>query len=197
MINPKYKLYLGKEWKKRLMVLLPVVLGGLVFSLMACTKEMPEEIITEESNEPIEDIVFYAVHVSGAVLNSDHVYYIEEGKRVEDVIRMAGGALPDADLSQLNLAAFVYDAQKIYVPFLGEDVDYEPSSSERSSTMKININTATKEELMTLPGIGETYAQRIVDYRKANGRFAKPDELMKVKGIGEALYARISAQIVV
>lgn len=137
------------------------------------------------------------VHVAGAV-SAPGVYTLPTDSRVDDAVR-AAGATADADLSQLNLAQKLVDGQKITVP-AGETPapadNAAPSDSGQSGAL-ININTATREELETLPSIGEVRAQAIIAYREEHGGFRTTDELMEVSGIGEKIFADISPHITV
>lgn len=138
------------------------------------------------------------VHVAGAV-SAPGVYTLPADSRVDDAVR-AAGATADADLSQLNLAQKLADGQKITVPAAGETPapadNAAPSDSGQSGAL-ININTATREELETLPSIGEVRAQAIIAYREEHGGFRTTDELMEVSGIGEKIFADISPHITV
>ena len=138
------------------------------------------------------------VHVAGAV-SAPGVYTLPADSRVDDAVR-AAGATADADLSQLNLAQKLADGQKITVPAAGETPapadNAAPSDSGQSGAL-ININTATREELETLPSIGEVRAQAIIAYREEHGGFRTTDELMEVSGIGEKIFADIAPHITV
>lgn len=138
------------------------------------------------------------VHVAGAV-SAPGVYTLPTDSRVDDAVR-AAGATADADLSQLNLAQKLADGQKITVPAADETPapadNAAPSDSGQSGAL-ININTATREELETLPSIGEVRAQAIIAYREEHGGFRTTDELMEVSGIGEKIFADISPHITV
>lgn len=138
------------------------------------------------------------VHVAGAV-SAPGVYTLPADSRVDDAVR-AAGATTDADLSQLNLAQKLADGQKITVPAAGETPapadNAAPSDSSQSGAL-VNINTATQEELETLPSIGEVRAQAIIAYREEHGGFRTTDELMEVSGIGEKIFADISPHITV
>lgn len=138
------------------------------------------------------------VHVAGAV-SAPGVYTLPADSRVDDAVR-AAGATADADLSQLNLAQKLADGQKITVPAAGETpapVDNAAPSDSSQSGALININTATQEELETLPSIGEVRAQAILAYREEHGGFRTTDELMEVSGIGEKIFADIAPHITV
>lgn len=138
------------------------------------------------------------VHVAGAV-SAPGVYTLPADSRVDDAVR-AAGATADADLSQLNLAQKLADGQKITVPAAGETpapADNAAPSDNSQSGALVNINTATQEELETLPSIGEVRAQAIIAYREEHGGFRTTDELMEVSGIGEKIFADISPHITV
>lgn len=137
------------------------------------------------------------VHITGYVVNPG-VYNVNEGARVYEVVRLAGGFLPEADESYLNLASVVCDGQKIYVLSVEEAKTAKPFVSDMDSeTAKklVNINTATKEELMQLSGIGESRALSIIAYREKNGEFSEITDIMKVAGIKEAAFDKIKDYI--
>lgn len=149
------------------------------------------------------------VQVNGAVLNPGLVR-LSNGARVDDAIKAAGGSTSDADLSRLNLAKKVSDGELVVVPRIGDPTPNPLTSTptpRASSTPRptltatpivlININTATAAELDKLPGIGASTAQRIIEYRQANGPFQRIEDLMKVKGIGQAEFDAIKNLIVV
>ena len=138
------------------------------------------------------------VHVAGAV-SSPGVYTLPADSRVDDAVR-AAGATADADLSQLNLAQKLADGQKITVPVAGAtpaDGNSATTTADSDNGALININTATQEELETLPSIGEVRAQAIIAYREEHGGFRTTDELMEVSGIGEKIFADIAPHITV
>lgn len=150
----------------------------------------------------VESRVELKVYVTGAVY-SPGVYTVADGDRLADVVEGAGGVTEDADVTALNLAVRVKDEQHWHIPKLGEvaDVLTDGAPVERSASAaggvlaeaagdvsrKIDLNSASAEALKSLDGIGEVLAQRIVDYREANGPFTKVDDLTKVRGIGSAI----------
>jgi competence protein ComEA len=139
------------------------------------------------------------VYVTGAVRQPD-VYVLPPGSIVKDAVEAAGGPASDADLDRLNMALQLADQQHVHVPRQGESTTtLSPTSPANlgDPSALVNINTASLEELDTLPGIGPAIAQRIVEYRTANGPFETIEELMLVQGIGPATFAKLQERIVV
>ena len=131
-----------------------------------------------------------SVYVIGAVV-SETVVQVPADARIMDVIAAVGGALPNADLRSINLAAPVVDGQMIAVPFQSDTADATvlvtvppPTQSQSNNAPLVNLNTATIEELETVSGIGPVTAQNIIDYRDANGPFTSVDDLINVTRIG-------------
>lgn len=125
------------------------------------------------------------VYVTGAVVHPNTSHTLAHNSRVESAIIAAGGALPNADLSRVNLTDILRDGAQVHVPEL-EAVEPAPQPTPIGGA-KVNVNTATAEQLDSLPGIGPALAQRIIDYRTQNGPFASLDDLDNVDGIGPAL----------
>lgn len=130
-----------------------------------------------ENNSSKEKI---SVHISGEVKRTG-VYEMEKGDRVIDLILKAGGFTPDANEDAVNQAEKLKDGQKIYIPKIGETVKLDDVSSKNTL---VDINTANKDELMTLPSVGEKTAQSIIDYRE-NNDFENFEDLLNVPGIGK------------
>lgn len=153
-----------------------------------------------QSEEEIEQI---KVHISGQI-NQEGVYEVNAGDRLDDLIKQAGGLSPDADSKSLNLAMKLEDQMKIYISSVNEALDDKDISSYQlvskpDSVSKegiININTASKDELMTLPNVGEKRAQAIIDYRE-NKKFESIEEIKSVTGIGEKYYQSMKDLITV
>ncbi len=149
------------------------------------------EIVSNEKPKEIK------VYVTGLV-KSPGVYTMKDGDRIDDAIKLAGGALEGADLSNINLAEKVKDEQMIKIPKVGEDNSSTGEIGDvKKADGKININKATKEELDTLPGIGEVTAQRIIDFREQHGNFQKIEDIMNVSRIGPKLFEQIKDKITV
>ncbi len=147
----------------------------------------------------------YVVDVKGAVSNPG-VYRIQKGAIVQDAINMAGGLKSGANTDNLNLGKAVTDEMVITVFTEEEMNEYNVEKSPISETTKtenttskglVNLNTATLEELETLPGIGESKAKLIIKYRETCGDILKKEELKNIKGIGESIYAKIEKYITV
>ena len=150
-----------------------------------------------DAASPSPGVVF--VHVAGRVRRPG-VYELPEGSRVIDAIAAAGEARPDADLALLNLAAVLTDGQQVLVPRRGEaSVPTAPggSAAPGEAGSVVNVNTATPEQLETLPGIGEVLAAAIVQYREEHGPFTSVDQLMDVSGIGEVTLEEIRELVAV
>ena len=141
---------------------------------------VPEEAIPER----------LGVHVKGAVVNPGF-YEVYKGLRVNDLVIIAGGTTDNADLDGINLAEYAYDSMEVYVPKSGETVAGNPKQ------LKVNINTASLEQLKILPGIGESYAQEIINTRKNMGGFRKIEDIMNVRGISESRFEQLKNRIMV
>ncbi|MFO3718215.1 DUF655 domain-containing protein [Anaerococcus sp. ENR1011] len=152
-------------------------------------------LIENDSNDQIaNENDQIKVHISGQI-NREGVYEVKDGDRLDDLIKQAGGLSPDADSKSLNLAMKLEDQMKIYIPSEGEILNQENENTDQiiskpdstSEDGKININIASKEELMTLPNIGDKRAQAIIDYRESK-KFETIEEIKNVTGIGEKFY---------
>ncbi len=144
-----------------------------------------------------ETVKMICVHVTGYV-SVPGVYHVPEGSRVYEVIAMAGGFLDEADRDFLNQAAILSDGQKLRVYSVDESATVSQSaqnSSTEEETRLININIASKEELMSLPGIGESRAESIIAYREENGGFKAIEDIMNVSGIKDAAFSKIKKYI--
>ena len=151
-----------------------------------------------DSTSNLEDTRKYiCVHITGYVVNPG-VYHIAEGARIYEVVQLAGGFLPEADEGYLNLASVVIDGQKLQVLSKEEAVTAKPfigQTESETGAKLININAASKEELMQLPGIGESRALSIIAYREKNGAFNDIKDIMNISGIKEAAFEKIKDYI--
>lgn len=153
-----------------------------------------EETLQEEGAiELQEDIV---VHVCGEVIE-EGVYTLPAGSRIYQAIEAAGGMTDLAASTYLNQAEFLTDGQSVVV-FSKEEIEQGQVTETlgmKAESGKMNINTATKEELMTLSGIGESKAVSILGYRETNGKFQTIEELKNISGIGDATFDKFKEQI--
>jgi competence protein ComEA len=127
------------------------------------------------------------VHVAGTVVDPG-IVTLPAGARVADAIQAAGGALPETDLSGVNLARILVDGEQVLVGLpavAGAPLAATPAPSGGSETGPLDLNSATLDQLQNLPGVGPVLAQRIVDWRTDNGRFTSVEELQEIDGIGE------------
>lgn len=200
-------------------ILFSIALAGGVFLYFKTEEKEDMQNIFEEvennitvnkvENEDTEEAKEIAIHITGEVKKTG-VIYLKEGSRIADAIEKAGGTTKNADLSKVNLAYVLQDGQKLYIPNkkdkISEYVSEEggqnvvssadaSSNSETNKNKKININTAGKEELQKISGIGPSLAEKIISYRNSNGKFKKIEDIKNVNGIGENKYRNIKGSI--
>ena len=163
--------------------------SGVSFSNISNETNNKDEKVENRHDEKI------FVDVKGAVKHPG-VFETTKDKRVKDLIEEAGGLLDDADTSTLNLSQKVKDQMVIYVLKHGEKPkQISDGGSSSSNTDVININTANKEQLMKISGVGKTKAEAIISYREKNGDFKKKEDITKVHGIGKATFEKIKDKI--
>ncbi|GAB4579135.1 MAG: helix-hairpin-helix domain-containing protein [Anaerolineales bacterium] len=172
-----------------LLILFGILIGGVIALTTAPPRGEPITLLPPPTPLPL------LIDVKGAVTQPGLVA-LPPASRIQHALEAAGGPLPEADLTSINLAAPVEDGMFIFVPFLPPN-EPAPMPLEETSppTTPINVNTATVEELATLPGIGLETAQRIVDYRMQFGPFTTLQDLDQVFGIGPATLADLEAWI--
>lgn len=163
--------------------------------------EGAEMIVPKEEPQTPKKLCY--VHICGAVAEPG-VYQVAEGERIFRVVELAGGYTGDAVPEYLNLAAEVADGMKLMVPTAAEFATMEnrlftaaDGQEPVSDTGKINLNTATKEQLIKLSGIGEAKAEAILKYRKEHGNFVRPEDIMNIPGIKQAAFDRIKDEITI
>lgn len=155
----------------------------------------------EESVGEVEEVKII-IHVAGEV-NNPGIITLKQGNRIIDAIESAGGLTEDADISNVNLAYELEDAQKIYIPSIYdlEEISVIQENSENilssgiKKNSKVNINKANEGELQNLSGIGLSIAKRIVQYRNENGNFKNLEDIKNVSGIGDSKYENIKDEI--
>jgi len=183
------------------------LVGGLIVAgmvLVLQTRPVPVEItirppLPTATTAPSGTPGPILIYVTGAVKQPNTTVSIPAGSRVQEAVEAAGGMNETADLERVNLAAVLHDGDQVYVPVIGESASAEATLDVLLATPpggeKVYINTASLEELQTLPGVGPTTAQRILDYREANGPFTSLEDLDEVSGIGPALLGNIAALV--
>jgi len=158
-------------------------------------EDTPEEGITVSVKE--EETETFIVEIKGEVMKPG-VYAMKKDSRLNDLIVEAGGASPDANLRYINLAIRLIDGDSFYIPNSEEE---EMSTGEiggtESKDKTIDLNKATKEELMTVPGIGPSTADNIINYREEAGRFNSVDDLLNVDRIGDKTLEKIRSYFIV
>jgi competence protein ComEA len=155
------------------------------------------EIQTRPNTTPTAMVVI--IYISGAVQRPD-VYQVPATARVKDVVLAAGGLTEDAAIDEINLAERLADAQHIHIRRQGETAASAASSEDNTQASKdgpLNLNTASAADLDGLPGIGQSIAERIVEYRTTNGPFQSVEDLQKVKGVGPALFAKLEPLVAI
>lgn len=183
-----------------------VVLQGVLGVLQnggALSSEESSVVTSESQSEEEVDQQAVFVHVGGAV-NSPGLYELPADSRIKDAIDAAGGMKENAQIDSVNLAQVLVDGDQIVVAEnalsnsnqANSEKSNESGASPGAST-KININTASAEQLMELDGVGEATAAKIIDHRSNQGRFKKPEDIMNVSGIGEKKYDAIKDKICV
>ena len=200
-----------EKWESWSLAVKGAVIGGVLLllvgigSFVSKKEEAVEEteavvttVLAEKTEESttLEAVIF--VDIKGAV-KKPGVYQMKVGDRVKDAIDAAGGLTEEADSQKVNLAKRLEDQMAIVVPKVGEEAEEIPAGETRKEATKegkVNINTATVEELKTLKGVGEKKAEAIIEYRKKNGSFQTKEDLMKVRGIGKKLFESFQERIV-
>ena len=184
---------------KLIIIIVIMVLAGLGFYKSNNSDDEVDQNLLQFANTNIEETAnspkeIY-VHIDGEV-NNPGLYKLTTNDRVNDLLVIAGGATDKASLKDINLAKRLEDEMKIYIPSKDENLSNEVSdqSGISSSSGKVNINTATKDELKTLPGIGDSRADEIIRYRE-NTVFSKIEDIKNISGIGDKTYEKLKELI--
>ena len=168
------------------------------------TQEISTEYVLQES---VTEIKLIYAYICGAV-KSPGVYTLSEGSRICDLFEKADGLTEDAATDYWNQARLLVDGEMIYVPTteeveeiqwngLDSSTDQAEATGADNTSGKININTASKEQLMEIPGIGEAKANAIINYRETNGGFSSIEEVMNIEGVKEGVFSKMKEYIVV
>jgi competence protein ComEA len=171
----------------------------VVYLLTQNTAAAPIEIIPPpptETPEPTPTPGPLVVYITGAV-NHPGVVTVEPGSRIEDAVNAAGGLANDANIQAINLAGPLADGQHIHIYTDGEEAVMLVDGADPISSGLVNINTATKDELIVLPGIGSVTAENIIKYREENGLFETIEDIQNVPGIAQGKFDGIKEFITV
>jgi len=200
-------------WVVTFGLLAGLLIGGLLYLASAPPRGLPVQLSPPPTPVPLQ------VYVSGGVAQPG-IYSLPLDSRVQDAIDAAGGLLPQAALYSINLAAPVKDGERLDIPILAPTTQPQAVSAAAPAAVqaavsvsepqimptaavlpaepgKVNINTAGLEELDTLPGVGPVTAQKIIDYRQANGPFQTIEAIMDVSGIGPATFVKMQDLITI
>ncbi len=207
--------------KKQLIILIAIggviifVIGYYLYTTTSNESYEQLDIISEEQDNQNKENVekeqeeMMVVHIAGEV-KKPGIVKTKEGARIADIIEEAGGLTENANITNINLAYIIEDGQKITIPSKNQKVEakqeeYIQTENEQgiineeqgisNKNQVLNINRATKEELQTLQGIGESTAEKIITYRKENGNFKQIEDIKNVPGIGDAKYENIKDKI--
>lgn len=206
---------LNKKQKIIIILIATFMLLFIGFYIIKKTSDSQYIELQTEQNELIENTITnektftnkgkIIIHVIGEVKNRG-IVEVEEGSRISDVIKAAGGTTNKADLSKINLAYIVEDGQKIYVPSINDqeitenitkDAGENVLEKDSNNSDKVNINTASQTELETLNGVGPSTALKVINYREENGKFEKIEDIKNVPGIGDAKFESLKEKICV
>jgi competence protein ComEA len=183
-----------KTWSGWLILLLGVLAGlasgAVVYMIARQPAGEPIKLIQKPTSAPMR------IHVAGAVVNPG-VYQLETGSRVQQAVDLAGGLLDHANPDSINLAGFLQDGQRVYIPVIGETTRSDTLIDPGIEGQLIDLNTADIAELINLPGIGEDRAKAIIAYRNQIGGFKTIDQIQDIEGIGPATFEKLKGLITV
>lgn len=180
---------------KKLLLLVGSVVAAVVFAINGMTSSQTQKLEVLPSLAADEVVVKSAtifVHLVGEVINPG-IYQLESGSRVMDAVFAAGGFTKSADDASVNLAREVTDGEQVVIFKKGQAPQIVGNNA--GSAGQISLNRASQAELEDLPGVGPALAQRIIDWRDANGGFKKKEDLLNISGIGDKLFAGIKDQV--
>lgn len=203
-----------KNKKTIMIIMIPFFFIGLIslayfyndkdeYGVIENTTEQSNSADSQTQEDKNEEDIY--IHITGEVL-SPGVIVLPKGSRIIDAIEKGGGVTENADLSKINLVYVLTDGQKLIIPSINDERneienniitngESNITQGESNGKGKVNINTASQTELETIEGVGPSLANKIIEYRKKNGRYKTIDELKNVSGIGESKYETIKERI--
>ncbi len=185
-------------FKRSMLILFFLILlagGGAYYGMTMQQDTVPLAPADVKGAEAEEKSGKVTVYVTGAV-NHPGLVTLSQDSRIGDAVDEAGGLLPTADAERVNLAKAVKDGQQIRIPSKQEAASGAPSGGKNGDGL-VNINTADEKTLDSLPGVGPSTAQAIIQYRESEGSFSAPEDLMKVKGIGKGKFEKLKDKITI
>lgn len=196
------KIFSDRRRLGRTILILLILIIALVIRLSNINRSGNQIDVSEVTQGEMLTSEMY-VDISGEV-NKPGVYIVEDGTRLYEVIEKAGGLTDKANTVQINQAGYVEDGEKIIIPSISDgntelnisDISGTSTKQASSTNGLININTASKDQLMSITGVGEVIADRIIEYRKSK-KFKSIEDIMNVKGIGNATYEKMKSEICV
>lgn len=183
-----FELQRNKKLMAKILVIIVILFLALVLRI---NSKNQSNVTVETPKENQVTKVELCVDISGEV-NNPGVYNADEGTRLYEIIDKAGGLTSNADTNSINQAKYIEDGEKIVIPSLKGS----SNNSDNSDESLININTADKDKLMELPGVGEAIADRIIEYRETT-QFKSIEDIMCVSGIGNATFNKMKSMITV
>lgn len=187
--------------RDKFVYIISIVLIGLIFAYLFFNDNKNNNLMVVASSKSVEALdeeeieVIAKAYISGEVINPG-VYVIDDDFRILDLVNLAGGFTDEAYIETINLSEYVSDTDHIIISSI-EDMELKKDDSMETEPNLININTASKEELMVLKGIGEAISLDIIAYREENGYFENIEEIKKVSGIGQSIFDDIKEYIAV
>lgn len=188
-----------RKYKDKLIIFVIIILialNGYIYKVKSNNLYDNQKVASQETeekenfaNEDANDDSEIMIHITGCI-NNPGVIEVNKGSRLKDVVDQCGGLKEEADINNINLAMKVEDEMKIHIPSIEESKEnnnIESSNIIENNNNKVNLNNASKEELMTLPGIGESKSEKIIQYREGN-RFKSIEDIKNVDGIGEKTF---------
>lgn len=188
-----------RKYKDKLIIFVIIILialNGYIYKVKSNNLYDNQKVASQETeekenfaNEDANDDSEIMIHITGCI-NNPGVIEVNKGSRLKDVVDQCGGLKEEADINNINLAMKVEDEMKIHIPSIEESKqnnNIESSNIIENNNNKVNLNNASKEELMTLPGIGKSKSEKIIQYREGN-RFKSIEDIKNVDGIGEKTF---------
>lgn len=187
-----------KVFIKKYYIYLAIIIIAVTIVILIPDGEKQQEITFEPltTGDSDDEIMYIYIDIKGQVQNPG-VYKVSKDSRLFQLVSLAGGTTGEADTLAINLSLKLYDQQVVYIPSFEDSYPIIIDVINDNANGIININSASLELLDTLPGIGPSTAQSIIDYRLEVGFFESVEDIMNVSGIGEATFNEIKDLITI